>query len=235
MQDVHVTIGLLMAVYNAEFLLRELLPYHAPHFDEVIVVHDGPVVDDTLDVAHSIPNCRAIATRYRQGYCEPVRQIALGMATTDWCLALDDDEQLTGPFLQIMRAKVAWAENNGVDGFTLGRLETNHEVTFHPRLFKRGRAYFSDVIHTNVFGLQNTRLVGRGEPLERKGDYQIIHHPTAIIGAQRGRGRADNDDPVILQEKKRRYAHVQQFLRLKYGEYHPELLQPGRALGIDYS
>jgi len=220
-----ITIGLLMAVYNAAPLLAQFLPRHVPYFDEIIIVHDGPAVDDTLEVARRLsPWGITIATRYRQGYCEPVRQICLGMATTAWCLALDADEELTREFLGQMRSKVAWATSEGIDGLALGRLETNGEITFHPRLFKRGRAYFSDLIHTNVEGLTTIRMVGKGDPQKRTGDYQMIHHPATEVGASFGRGRADQGEEEALQEKKRRYSHIQDTLRLKYGEYHPELL-----------
>jgi glycosyltransferase involved in cell wall biosynthesis len=224
MQDLHVTIGLLMAVYKPGDRLAWSLERHAYYFDEVIVVHDGPA-EQSLELVTKYPHCRTIATLYRQGYCEPVRQIALGMATTTWCLALDDDEELITEFLAKMREVVAQAEAEGLDGIGLNRLEINGITTLHARLFRRGRAYFTDVIHTNVSGLRNVRK-------HEGSEYQIVHRSeTEIATAYRGR-LPDRGDADALQEKKDRYAHVQRVLRLKYGRWHPELMA---HLSVNYA
>lgn len=205
-------ISFLIVVRNEEKLLEQRLLEIDPFVDEIIVVHDGECEDGSLNVARRFTD-QVIVAPY-QGYCEPQRQVGLERCTGDWVLVGDADEEFTLIFRKSLYHLAQTAEQCACDGIILNRKEVNlgGELTRHCRFFKRGLAYFSDVIHTNVQGVQNV--------LELPG-YQMIHHSQTD---------GPNSDPQVVLEKNKRYAAVQARLREKYADQ-PDILV---GLNVNY-
>ncbi len=189
-----------------------------PWVDETVIVVDGePDAATEAELAAAVATSGAVKVVRApyEGYCEPQRARGLAECTGDWVLVGDTDEQFRPTFRTGLRSLVQSAEQDGYDGLMLVRLEFNlpsGPLTRHPRLFRRGRAYFTDLIHTNVQGLRRVK--------ELPG-YHFTHF-SATDGP-------DAKQEAVL-EKKRRYAAIQARLREKYAG-RPEIL---RGLQVDY-
>jgi hypothetical protein len=225
------TLGFFTVVHNDPENLRALLdsiPW-AGFFDQVVVVHDGPDVGDCLAVARRYTD-NAIATLYRQGWGKAVYQIAMQLMTTDWVFHLDADERPLQDTWLMLPTLVRQAEaesEEAIDAWKFLRLESDGRISEQTRLFKMGAAHYLDIPHTQVQGITNPVLT-----LPPEGHlYHIDHSRDPGDLARAGRG----EDWPAFAAKMVRYARVQEALRTKYGPWHPELLAPGQALGIDYS
>lgn len=204
-------ISFLIVVRHDAAMLEQRLREIDPFVDEIVVVHDGECEDGSVDVARRFTDKVIVAPH--EGYCEPQRQVGLLECSGDWVLVGDADEEFE---LDFRNALYHWAKvstQSRCDGLVLNRKELNlgGQVTKHCRFFKRGVAYFSDIIHTNVQGVERyLRIPG----------VHFVHY-----------SRTDGDaDPEAVLEKKRRYATVQKRLREKYADQ-PEVLQ---HLSVDY-
>lgn len=180
-----VTISLLMLVYHEEENLREVLPLYSQHFDEVVVVHDGPCADQSLEIASS---CGAVVieTPVRQGGAMFLRPLGLERVTCDWVLYLDADERLTGAFLTDMHG-IAHGRSRRYDCILLWRstYETRGgEVSRHiadqelPRFFKRGAVTWPSVPHIEAQGCKNaSRYIVSCKRRQKR--YVVTHHNAA--------------------------------------------------------
>jgi len=221
------TLGFFTVVYADPRNLNELLEIVTPAgFDQIVVVHDGP--DTTGCGLAKRYTDNAIATPYRQGWAHPVYQIAMQLMTTDWVFHLDVDERPHPDLLEMLPCLVEQAGQE-IDAWEFERLEASGEVTSQYRLLRRGAAYYIDIMHTQAQGIAPDRLQ-RAPPL-LPGGYHILHNTDPADLARAGKPGGDLD---ALREKKHRYTRIQAALTLKYCVYHPDLLKPGKALGIDY-
>jgi len=116
--------------------------------DERIVVDCGSD-DDTTTIAKSKG---AHVTRHVWQGFGPQKNFALSLATGDWVLSIDADERVT-PELAI--AIVKSISENGADGYEIRRrtrflgqemLQSRLFPDYILRLFRRGRARFTDVL-----------------------------------------------------------------------------------------
>jgi len=209
-------ISYMTVICNEEKLIETRLREIDPHVDEIVVIHDGTPADKSMEIARRFTD-KAVCATY-QGYCEPLRQVGLDWCAGDWVLVGDADELFKHAFLSKLYFLVEYASSHNLDGFMLKRLEfnlPNSPVTRHTRFFKRGEAYFSDIIHTNVMGLKHVQEVPGHL------DYQLIHY---------SRTDGPSADPDLLLEKKRRYAMIQAKLKDKY-KNDPQVLA---QLTVDY-
>lgn len=116
--------------------------------DEVIVVDSGST-DDTISLAERA-GARVVFNPW-SGY-GPQKNFALSLATGDWVLSVDADERVSPALAVEVEQATASVDK---DGFEMPRLSTfcGREMWhsgWYPdyvlRLFRRGRARFSDVI-----------------------------------------------------------------------------------------
>ncbi len=141
--------------------------------DEVVVLDNGST-DGTPELARSL-GARVEQTDDWPGF-GPQKNRALALATGDWVLSLDADEQVT----PALRASITDAIERGeLSAYSVNRLTSFcgqfiHHSGWYPdrivRLFRRGKARFSDhLVHESV---QAQGPVGR-----LQGD--LLHHSFA--------------------------------------------------------
>ena len=139
--------------------------------DEIIVVDSGST-DDTVAI------CKELGAQvYVQDWpgFGIQKNRALGYATKDWVLSLDADERVT-PELRAEIEKVLSTEHHATNAYNVSRLSNfcgqfmRHSGWFPdllPRLFKRGKARFSD-------DLVHERLIVDGEVGQLQG--LLLHY-----------------------------------------------------------
>ncbi|MEA2905425.1 MAG: hypothetical protein QOI12_2812 [Alphaproteobacteria bacterium] len=142
--------------------------------DERIVVDSGST-DDTVAIARG--QGAQVAVHAWEGFGAQ-KNHALSLATGDWVLSVDADERVTGELAQAIGQAIA---AGGADGYEMPRLSTflGREMRhsgWYPdhvlRLFRRGRARFSDV-------LVHERVICEG-PVGRL-QAPLRHHPVGRI------------------------------------------------------
>jgi glycosyltransferase involved in cell wall biosynthesis len=125
-----------------------------PFADEIVVVDSGST-DGTIDIARDC-GARVVETPDWPGF-GPQKNRALALAGCDWVLSIDADERVTPALAQQIRAAMA---PGGADAFEIPRLtrfcgQWIRHCGWTPdhvlRLFRRGRARFSDdLVHEKV-------------------------------------------------------------------------------------
>ncbi len=116
-----------MVVYHAEKTIERALESVKDVADEIILVHDGPCTDKTLDIAKKYT--KKIFVQPRIGEAEPHRPFSFDKATGDWILQLDDDEYLSEDLKKHLRSIL---EKSEYDGFLVA-----FEVPYGRRILKR--------------------------------------------------------------------------------------------------
>ena len=138
--------------------------------DEIVVVDSGSA-DDTVKIAQELG--AQVYVHDWPGF-GPQKNRALDYASKDWVLSLDADERVT-PELRAEIATVLRREQ-GADSWLVPRLSSycgrfmRHSGWYPdllPRLFRRGKARFSD-------DLVHERLIVEGEPGKLKG--MLLHY-----------------------------------------------------------
>lgn len=86
-------VSAVLVVYNEEKRIKKCLDSIKNVVDEIIVVHDGPCHDSTLEICRSYTN--KIFIRPHVGEAEPHRPFAIQKTTGDWVLFIDADERLS--------------------------------------------------------------------------------------------------------------------------------------------
>lgn len=137
--------------YNEERNIERCLRSVSTIAGEIILVHDGPCADKTLEIARKYT--KKIFIREHFGEAEPHRPFALSKSTKEWVLVLDADEYLS-PKLQ--QEIVALTKNRSVDGYTFAWpfYDNGKKITKGPlskgrrlNLFRRSAATHSGIFH----------------------------------------------------------------------------------------
>jgi glycosyltransferase involved in cell wall biosynthesis len=97
------TIAALLVVHNEEHYIRGALESIADTVDSIMVVHDGPCSDRTLEIAKAYTN-QVRCTADIHGSAEFIRPRALAQIDADWVLILDADERLSPDLQRILRS-----------------------------------------------------------------------------------------------------------------------------------
>ncbi len=82
-----------LVVCNEEAVIERCLESLGGAVDEIVVVHDGPCQDRTLEICRRYTD--RIFVRPRIGSAEPHRVFSMEQATAEWVLWIDADEYLT--------------------------------------------------------------------------------------------------------------------------------------------
>jgi glycosyltransferase involved in cell wall biosynthesis len=195
-----------LVVRNEERTLGRALESLRGAVDELVVVHDGPCDDRTLDIAAA--HGARIFVRPFAGFCEAHFEFARAEARGAWLLQLDADERLSPELAGALRTL---ARDPAVDGYTFelhtfyeGReLRLGLDRTFRPlRLARRDRIAFDVRVHGRRTVPGRTRhvpLVLEHRPpgmfldeayFEAKAERWADANARAIAAASRPRSRA---------------------------------------------
>ena len=151
------TISVILITKNEAALIRQALDSVA-WADEIVVVDSGST-DGTVEICREYTD-KVFVTDWPGFGTQKNR--ALDLATCDWVLSIDADEQVTPELAQEIRTTIAAAR---AEGYRLPRLSSycgrfmRHSGWWPDevlRLFRRGQAWFSD-------DLVHERLMFRGK------------------------------------------------------------------------
>jgi glycosyltransferase involved in cell wall biosynthesis len=159
------TLGVAVITKNAALRLAQCLDSVA--FADEIVVLDSGSTDATLDIARA-HGARVLQTPDWPGF-GPQKNRALDALATDWVLSIDADEVVSPELAASIRAAIAAPQ---ADVYAVDRLSSfcgawiRHSGWYPdwiPRLFRRGKARFSDdLVHERlVFDASAQRLTGK--------------------------------------------------------------------------
>ena len=165
------TISACMVLWKSEKVIRKCLENIKGVVDEIIIVHDGPPVDRSLEIAREYTN--KIYIRPRIGHGEPHRPFSFKKATKEWILWFDHDELLT-PRLKknirklVKRKDVAgytflWPVKYGNKNLKKGYFSRNHKLV----LFRKNAI-------VRFYGLPNETVKLNGKIIDT--DYWLIHN-----------------------------------------------------------
>ena len=162
------SLSVVVIVRNEAANLRACLE-SVPFATETVVL-DGGSSDDTLAIAAAC-GARVSQAADWPGF-GPQKNRALALATGDWVLSLDADERVTPGLAAQIEAAMA---SGSADAFDIPRLTRFcgrwiHHCGWTPdhvlRLFRRGRAHFSDdLVHERVVTELGTRVGRLTSPL----------------------------------------------------------------------
>lgn len=161
-----------LVVYNEEKIIRRCLDSLKGAVDEIVLIHDGPCSDKTLEIVREYTKKIYIAER--KGDAAPHRQYSISKAAGDWVLIVDADEFLT-PELRKNLKKLA--EDKEADAYAFltevwcaGKPMTKGTFSrFYRTMFYRKNKISPERVRVNGV-LQTT---GR----TKKADYLIGHRP----------------------------------------------------------
>ena len=158
-----------LVVYNEEAVIGRCLESLRGAVSEIILVHDGPCSDRTLEIAKTFG--AKIFERHHIGEAEQHRVFTFEQATGEWCLYIDADEYLS----EELRAAIpALTSSTEVDGYEViwPFWDGTHEITtnwpYRPVLFRRSTMTF--------FGLPHEPMRSTGKVV--RVPLTIKHRPT---------------------------------------------------------
>ena len=109
-QHPKITFGLV--IYNEEALLARCLESIKDVADEIIIVHDGPCTDRSLEIAAQYNAIVHIGERF--GGSDPHRVYILENATHEWIFMIDADEFLSSELREYIKGESAEWSSYGV-------------------------------------------------------------------------------------------------------------------------
>ncbi len=178
-----------LVAYNEERLIERCLDSVHDVVDEIVVVHDGPCQDATLDIARRYG--ARVVEGPRVGHMERHAVTAYELAQGEWILAVDADEFLSDELRARLREL---CEREDVNGYELlwPRWDGQRYVSMkspHKRcLFRRDRVRLAGYVHAR-------REV---EPPVERLDLLLEHRPLY-----------NNFTPRVMLSKWRRWARIQ--------------------------
>jgi glycosyltransferase involved in cell wall biosynthesis len=176
-----------VAAHNEEAVIGRCLASLQGAVDEIVVVHDGPCGDRTLDIATSFG--ARVFTIPRVGHGERAKVRAFHEARGEWLLTIDADEFLSEPLRAGLKELSA---SSDVNGYLLrwplwnGRRYFTRDEPCKLALVRR-RAYRAAAVH---------HLMWEVDPPVVKTDLHLEHRPAgnnwtlrAALGKRRRRVR----------------------------------------------
>jgi len=155
-----------IVVRNEEKLISRCFDSIYNKVDEIILVHDGPCSDKTLEIGKKY-NCR-IYIRDFKGYMEPHLVFALNKAKGDWIFRIDADEYLSP---EIKSLKILDSQEVVAYEFAWPILYKNKQKAFSwPHklcLFKKNKISFLAIMHFSIVVSGVVRRI----------DYVLCHAP----------------------------------------------------------
>jgi glycosyltransferase involved in cell wall biosynthesis len=166
------TISACLVVWNGEKEIRSCLENIKKVVDDIVIVHDGPCRDRTLEICRAYT--KKVYVRPAVGEAEPHRAFGFSKASGDWILWIDQDERLSKPLRQNIR-KLVQREDADAYSFLWA-------VKYGNKMLTKG--YFSKMPKTVLFrkkamllfrGLPNEMIRVRGRVVHT--NYRLLHYP----------------------------------------------------------
>lgn len=133
-------ISLAMVIHNSELFLSRALENVSGVVDDIVIVHDGPCSDKSLQIAESF-NAR-IFEREFMGSPEPHRPFSIAQCKNDWVLLLDDDEYLS-PELIAKLPDLINTDGTGYDIAWFDKVKGKLQFTLYKQaLFRKSQVFF---------------------------------------------------------------------------------------------
>ena len=158
-----------LVVYNEEKVIRRCLDSIKGVVDEIIIVHDGPCSDKTLEISKEYTN--KIFVQPHVGEAEPHRPFSFSKATGEWILWIDADEYLSE---ELKRELKNLSTKKGISGY-----EFAYEVVYQGKTLKRigpGNAYRPCFFRKDSFTMkgivhESPKIIGKVKRLDL-----LLHH-----------------------------------------------------------
>lgn len=166
------SISAVIIAYNEEKKIEDCLKSVKGVVDEILLIHDGPCRDKTLEIAKKYT--KRIIVRPRLGDAEFHRDWSLGEAKNEWVLAIDADERLT----EGLRDNIRDLVKKDVDGYAFkwnfydkGKLITKGPLSKNYRLclFRRKKTKGPHKVHE--WYQVNGRIINSDYVLDHKQPY----------------------------------------------------------------
>lgn len=163
------TISACLVVFNEEKVIEHCLQSLVNWVDEIIVVHDGPCSDRTLEIARRYTD--RVIVRPHGGACEYHRSFIFREATREWVLMIDADEYIDESGARKIKQLIT---DPAVGGYMLPwEMWNGQKVVTFPglqklALFRRDSVAYVGVLHEPV-------TVVKGEV--RNTDVVLHHRP----------------------------------------------------------
>lgn len=132
-----------VVIYHEEEVLERCLESVASISDEIIVIHDGPCQDRSLDIARKYTDNVIVAER--TGFGEFHRVKAMSLASSEWILQLDADEFLSE---EAQKKIPELIKDPKIDGYKLlwklwdGAKYISNETPHKSVLFRKSKMYY---------------------------------------------------------------------------------------------
>ncbi|MCX6784024.1 MAG: glycosyltransferase [candidate division WWE3 bacterium] len=170
-----------LVIYNEETLLPRCLESLQGVIDEIVIVHDGPCSDKSIQIAKTYG--AKIFIKEHVGEAEYHRPFCFSEAHGDWILHIDADEYLSGDLRQSIPELIT---NDKIDSFAFGWPITvnGHYVENgyfskepRPSLFRTSKMYMLGLTHEHprTYGVTTIRndLLLEHRPLESRSGYSF--------------------------------------------------------------
>ena len=105
------TVSACLVVHDEEALIDRCLRSLEGVVDEIVLIHDGPCSDRTLEIAEQF-GARIVVGEHA-GMSEPHVPAAFALATSEWLLRIDADEFLSEGLREAMLRLAAQADVDG--------------------------------------------------------------------------------------------------------------------------
>lgn len=153
-------ISVVIVIYNEEKMIERCLRSCADVVDEIIVIHDGPCTDRSLDICRQYTDKVLIGERI--GEAEPHRVQTYELASNDWVLQLDGDEFLSDELRKQLPALISDPAVQGYDVLWPTLYKGNYLRVYYKRaLVNKKFFYFIGAPHENLKPIDGTVLVKR--------------------------------------------------------------------------
>lgn len=168
------TISACLVVYHEAAVIEQCLRSICSFVDEIIIVHDGPCADDTLNIARKYTD--KIFIRERVGEAEPHRAFTFEQASGEWILQIDADEFLTPSDVERLYATMNDTSVSGI--WCRWELWNGKETIYYKGLqklcfFRRRSVAYQGIPHASVTPLSG-RFVMSDVVLHHRPSYNNI-------------------------------------------------------------
>ncbi|MEZ6231565.1 MAG: glycosyltransferase [Candidatus Brocadiaceae bacterium] len=141
------TISACLIVKNEEEFLPCCLKSVRNVVDEIIVVDTGST-DNTVNIAKD--HCAKVYHHTWNDSFSEAKNYSISYATCDWILQIDADEELEQSDIPRLRDAIGDNRYNAILVAIYSNVKNNEHKFYYPRIFRRGNAYYRDIIHEQI-------------------------------------------------------------------------------------